>query len=67
MAVGQPAQTPSHDSITHAYLLAQIEANAQELRCWVIKLFFAILAIGGTVIVALIAALITLFIALAER
>ena len=66
MAIEQQEQA-AHDSITHAYLLEQINTNARELRGWVIKLFFAILAIGGTVIVALIAALITLIIALAER
>lgn len=66
MAVEQQAQTPSHDSITHAYLLEQIDANSRELRGWFVKLFFAILAIGGTIIVALIGALIALIIAISN-
>ena len=66
MTVEQQAQTPSHDSITHAYLLEQIDANARELRGWFVKLFFAVLAIGGTIIVALIGALIALFIAISN-
>ena len=66
MAVEQQAQTQSHDSITHAYLLEQIDANARELRGWFVKLFFAVLAIGGTIIVALIGALIALIIAISN-
>ena len=66
MAVEQQAQTPSHDSITHAYLLEQIDANARELRGWFVKLFFAVLAIGGTIIVALIGALIALIVAISN-
>lgn len=56
----------AHDSITHAYLLEQIDANARELRGWFVKLFFAVLAIGGTIIVALIGALIALIIAISN-
>ena len=67
MTTEQQAHTPSHDSITHAYLLEHIDANVRELRGWFVKLFFAVLAIGDTIIVALIAALITLFISLVER
>ena len=66
MAVEQQVQTSSHDSITHAYLLEQIDANARELRGWFVKLFFAVLAIGGTIIVALIGALIALVIAISN-
>ena len=66
MAFEQQAQTPSHDSITHACLLEQINANARELRGWFVKLFFAVLAIGGTIIVALIGALIALIIAISN-
>ena len=66
MAIEQHGQTPSHDSITHAYLLEQIDANARELRGWFVKLFFAVLAIGGTIIVALIGALIAMIIAISN-
>ena len=66
MAIEQHGQTLSHDSITHAYLLEQIDANARELRGWFVKLFFAVLAIGGTIIVALIGALIALIIAISN-
>ena len=66
MAAEQQAQTTSHDSIAHAYLLEQIDANARELRGWFVKLSFAILAIGGTIIVALIGALIALIIAISN-
>ena len=64
MAAEQQGQSPSHDSITHAYLLEQIDANARELRGWFVKLFFAILGIDGAIIVALIGALIALIIAI---
>ena len=66
MAVERQGQQSSHDSITHAYLLEQIDANARELRGWFVKLFFAVLAIGGTIIVALIGALIALIIAISN-
>lgn len=66
MAAEQHGLSPSHDSITHAYLLEQIDANARELRGWFVKLFFAVLAIGGTIIVALIGALIALIIAISN-
>ena len=66
MAAEQQAQASSHDSITHAYLLEQIDANVRELRGWFVKLFFAVLAIGGTIIVALIGALIVLIIAISN-
>ena len=66
MAAEQQAHTTSHDSITHAYLLEQIDANARELRGWFVKLFFAVLAIGGTIIVALIGALIALIVAISN-
>jgi DNA modification methylase len=47
--------------------LAYIDANARELRGWFVKLFFAVLAIGGTIIVALIGgALIALIIAISN-
>ena len=64
MAIEQQGQQPNHDSISHAYLLEQINTNARELRGWFVKLFFAILGIGGTIIVALIGALIALTIAI---
>ena len=66
MAIEQQAQTQIHDSITHEYLLEQIDANARELRGWFVKLFFAVLAIGGTIIVALIGALVALIIAISN-
>lgn len=67
MATERQGQSPSHDSITHAYLLEQIDANARELRGWFVKLFFAVLAIGGAIIVALIGALIALIIAISNN
>lgn len=66
MAAEQQGQSPSHDSITHAYLLEQIDANARELRGWFVKLFFAILGIGATIIVALLGALAALIIAISN-
>ena len=66
MATERQTQSQSHDSITHAYLLEQIDANARELRGWFVKLFFAVLAIGGAIIVALIGALIALIIAISS-
>ena len=65
MAIEQQEQA-AHESVTHAYLLEQIDANARELRGWFVKLFFAVLAIGGTIIVALIGALIALIIAISN-
>ncbi len=66
MTAEEHKQVSGYEAIAHTYLLEQIDANARELRGWFVKLFFAVLAIGGTIIVALIGALIALIIAISN-